>query len=325
VKPEENLEERLSAFYTKVASPVLTDLRLDLGRPTNDLYPDPLPDLFAGQQLLVVGRYTSGGPTTVTLEGTIDGRRERLTFGDLSFAADDRRHSYLPGLWATRRIGYLLDQLRLLGTSRALVDEVVQLSTRYGIVTPYTSFFVNEQDPSSQAAQRSAAEQVQRNLAAAPAAGAAGVAASDAARALREAPVAAPRAAFPEVPPIPAGAIPSPPLLPAPPGAPASTVTPGGRAPLAFTPPAGGQASVSPPAANLAERLQRVADRAFVLRDGVWTDTTYTADQGTRRVAFGSDAYFSLLAERPELATYFAVGERVIVVLDGQAYEVTTE
>ncbi|HZS00471.1 MAG TPA: VIT domain-containing protein [Chloroflexota bacterium] len=305
VKPEENLEERLSAFYTKVASPVLTDLRLDLGRPTHDLYPDPLPDLFAGQQLLVVGRYASGGPTTVTLEGTIDGRRERLTFDDLTLVDDDRRQSYLPGLWATRRIGYLLDQLRLLGTNRALVDEVVQLSTRYGIVTPYTSFFVNEQvDPTSQAGQRAAAEAVQRNLAAAPATGAAGVAASDAARALQQAPVAAP----------------SPPLLPPPPAAPTGTVA--GGAPLGFTPPGAGAAGTAQPAVNVADRLQRVGDRAFVLRDGVWTDTTYSAGQETRRVAFGSDAYFALLAERPELAAYFAVGERVIVVLDGQAYEV---
>jgi Ca-activated chloride channel family protein len=285
---------------------VLTDLRLDLGRPTHDLYPDPLPDLFAGQQLLVVGRYASGGPTTVTLEGTIDGRRERLTFDDLSLVDDDRRQSYLPGLWATRRIGYLLDQLRLLGTNRALVDEVVQLSTRYGIVTPYTSFFVNEQvNPTSEAGQRAAAEEVQRTLAAAPAAGAAGVAASDAARALREAPVAAP----------------SPPLLPPPPGAPAGAAS-AGRAPLAFTPPAVGPSGATQPAASVGERLQRVGDRAFVLRDGVWTDTTYRAGRETRRVAFGSDDYFALLAERPELAAYFAVGERVIVVLDGQAYEV---
>lgn len=304
VKPEENLEERLGAFYTKVASPVLTDLRLDLGRATQDLYPDPLPDLFAGQQLMVVGRYRNGGPTTVTLEGTMDGRRERLTFGDLTLVEDDRRQSYLPGLWATRRIGYLLEQLRLLGTNRDMVEEVVSLSTRYGILTPYTAFFVNEQgDVSGQAGQRAAAESLQRNLAAAPATGAAGVAASDAARALQQAPVAAPRAAM--------GGAASTPAAPPVPGRPGPATTAG-------TPPV---SSV----AEAAERLQRVADRAFVLREGVWTDTAYSPGQPTRRVAFGSDAYFALLAERPDLAPYFALGDRVVVVLDGQAYEVATE
>src|SRR5205823_3187006 len=67
VKPEEDLEERLSAFYAKVASPVLTDVRLEFSRPVRESYPDPVPDLFAGQQLLVVGRYPGGGPTTVII------------------------------------------------------------------------------------------------------------------------------------------------------------------------------------------------------------------------------------------------------------------
>ena len=79
-------------------------------------------------------------------------------------------------------------------------------------------------------------------------------------------------------------------------------------------------------AVNVADRLQRIAERAFVLRDGVWTDTAFcSSGQGTRRVVFGSDGYFGLLTERPELATYFALGDRVIVVLDGQAYEVAAE
>jgi Ca-activated chloride channel family protein len=84
---------------------------------------------------------------------------------------------------------------------------------------------------------------------------------------------------------------------------------------------AGGQSTP----ADLAARLQRVGDKAFVLRGGVWTDTTYEDGLQRRRVAIGSGAYFALLSERPELAPYFAVGERVIVVLDGQAYEVTAD
>jgi Ca-activated chloride channel homolog len=286
VKPEENLEERLSAFYTKVASPVLTDVRLEFSRPTRDLYPDPLPDLFAGQQLLVVGRYPSGGPTTVTLEGSVDGRRERLAFGDLTLVDDDRRANYLPGLWATRRVGTLLERLRLLGTSREVVDEVVALSTRYGIVTPYTSFFVNEQvDVANANGRREAGDQVQRQVAAAPPAGAAGVAASQTTQALQNAPVAG-------------GASPRPAAAPGR-GDPASTLTDA--------------------------RVQRVADRAFVLRDNVWVDTAYVEGQPRRRVSLGADDYFALLTERPELAAYFAIGERVIVVLDGVAYEVASD
>jgi Ca-activated chloride channel family protein len=289
VKPDENIEERLGAFYTKIASPVLTDLRLDVSRAIRDVYPEPLPDLFAGQQLMVVGRYRDAGPTSLTLEGTVEGRRETLRFDGLSLADDDRRQTSLPGLWATRRVGHLLEQMRLMGTNRELVDEVVALSTRYGIVTPYTSFFVDERiDVTGAEGRRQASEQVQRQVAAAPAAGAAGVAASDATRALQQAPLAAP-----------------------------APTRPAANAPA----PRDGSAA---PASNVADRLQRVADKAFVLRGEVWTDTAYTAGQPTRQVAFGSDEYFALLRDRPELAAYLAVGERVVVVLDGQAYEVVS-
>jgi Ca-activated chloride channel family protein len=292
VKPEENLEERLSAFYLKVASPVLTDVRLDLGRPIHQFYPERTPDLFAGQQLLVVGRYASGGPTTVQLEGTVDGRREVLTFGDLSLTEDDRRQNYLPGLWATRRVGHLLSQLRLLGSNREMIDEVVALSTRYGILTPYTAFFVNEQvDVRSEAGRRAAGEQVQRNFAAAPPAGAAGVAASDTARALQQAPVAAPT----------------------------SAARIGGSAPGSQPGQAGSVGG------NVAERLQRVGEKAFVWREAGWVDTAYSAGQRTERVVFASDAYFRLLAEAPELAPYFALGERVIVVVGERVFEIVPE
>jgi hypothetical protein len=68
--------------------------------------------------------------------------------------------------------------------------------------------------------------------------------------------------------------------------------------------------------------LKQVADKTFLLRNGVWLDTTYKEGTPTTKVAFGSEDYFKLLAARPEWGKYFAVGERVIVLLDGKAYEV---
>ena len=58
VLPEERLDETLSAFYEKISTPVLADLSLDFGEiGVYDLYPSPLPDLFSGSQIIVVGRY----------------------------------------------------------------------------------------------------------------------------------------------------------------------------------------------------------------------------------------------------------------------------
>ncbi|MBZ0297466.1 MAG: hypothetical protein K8L99_33220, partial [Anaerolineae bacterium] len=73
-----------------------------------------------------------------------------------------------------------------------------------------------------------------------------------------------------------------------------------------------------------ANPIQTVNGKTFILQNDVWTDTTYEPDtMETTKVEFLSDAYFDLLAQQPDLADYFAIGERVIVVLEGVAYEVT--
>ena len=69
--------------------------------------------------------------------------------------------------------------------------------------------------------------------------------------------------------------------------------------------------------------VRYVGDKTFVLNDGVWTDTTFDPDKMTPiEVSFGSDDYFDLIAARPEWGRYFALGEHIIVVLEGTAYEV---
>jgi Ca-activated chloride channel family protein len=67
-----------------------------------------------------------------------------------------------------------------------------------------------------------------------------------------------------------------------------------------------------------------VEGKTFFLRDGVWTDSTFDPDtMAAEQVPFLSDAYFALLNAQPRLGPFFALGDRVIVVLDGAAYEVT--
>ncbi len=167
VQPGERLDEALSTFYAKISTPVLTDLELDFGDvPVYDLYPSPLPDLFRGSQIVVVGRYRQGGeanPTDVRLSGMVNGAEQVFVFEDQEFSqassADDPLASVLPRLWATRKIGYLLNQARLNGADTETVDQIVRLSIRYGIVTPYTSYLVTEELPLGEAAQEVIVEQ----------------------------------------------------------------------------------------------------------------------------------------------------------------------
>jgi Ca-activated chloride channel family protein len=62
-----------------------------------------------------------------------------MTFPTKS-AGDDK--SFVEDLWARRKVGYLLDQIRINGEKKELVDEVVTLAKKYGIATPYTSYLV---------------------------------------------------------------------------------------------------------------------------------------------------------------------------------------
>jgi len=137
----------VSGFYAKVSTPVLADLDLDFGGVhAEEIYPYPLPDLFAGTQLVVVGRYRRGGATALTLRGEINLKPQAFTYEDLTFRQQGGE-PFIARLWATRKIGHLLDQIRLRGKDRELVEEVVSLSLRYGIATPYTSFLVEEPQP----------------------------------------------------------------------------------------------------------------------------------------------------------------------------------
>ena len=73
-----------------------------------------------------------------------------------------------------------------------------------------------------------------------------------------------------------------------------------------------------------AASVQRVGDKTFLLREGVWTDTEITADTRLPEttVTFGSDEYYALLRQVPALARYFALGERVAVIHEGRLYRV---
>ncbi|HZY41311.1 MAG TPA: VWA domain-containing protein, partial [Anaerolineae bacterium] len=194
VRPGQSIDEEVSAFYARISTPVLADIHIDFGPVTvSDVYPQPLPDLFAGSQLVMVGRYTGSGPAAITLKGNVNGQAQTFTY-EGSFASASGAN-FIPRLWATRKIGYLLNQIRLYGENKEYVDQIVNLSVRYGIVTPYTSFLVQEgADVFSQAGRQALSDKQYQNYAAAPApaTGAGAVDAAQAQQQLRAADQAAP-------------------------------------------------------------------------------------------------------------------------------------
>jgi uncharacterized protein YegL len=142
VRPSEDIEVKVSTFYQKISHPILTDIELSFkGMDVREIYPREIPDIFKGSQLLVIGNYDGSGRARVELSGSSRGAARKYTYR--VNVAPDEHNSFIPRLWATRRIGYLVDQLRLHGQNSELVNEVVGLSKKYGIITEYTSFLVD--------------------------------------------------------------------------------------------------------------------------------------------------------------------------------------
>jgi Ca-activated chloride channel family protein len=276
VLPGERLDEAVSGFYEKINTPVLTNLDLDFGDlRVYDLYPSPLPDLFSGSQIIILGRYRQSGETTIRLSGQIESNTQSFDFPGQVFSnqsKDQYPENTLPRLWATRKIGYLLNKIRLNGPDQETIGQIVSLSIRYGIVTPYTSYLVSETAPLSASEQERIAGEQLNKMQAMPAAPAYGQAAVE--RAIDE----------------------------------------------------GSLAEADAPAAleeSGSKQIRVMGGKTFVLQGDRWLDTAFDPDSmSTVEVQFLSDEYFDLAASNPELASAFAVGQSVIVVFDGRAYEV---
>lgn len=148
VEPQEDIEVKVSNFFARINHPVLTDLRLDMAGVETDLsYPRALPDIFKGSQLTIIGRYNNPiqmDHVRLGLSGNSRGANRTLFYNNLSFPLREDANDFLPRLWATRRVGWLMEQIRSNGEQRELHDEIVDLGTRYGIVTPYTSYLALE-------------------------------------------------------------------------------------------------------------------------------------------------------------------------------------
>jgi Ca-activated chloride channel family protein len=153
VRPNEDIEASVSALYRKIGAPVMTDIKVTVdvedadedSSPVSRIYPKGEFDLFAGDQVVLVGRYRKSGDAKVKLVGKIGGDEESFDFpAKLVDNSDDDTNAFVAKLWATRRVGEIIDEIDLKGRNEELVKELVALATEHGILTPYTSFLADE-------------------------------------------------------------------------------------------------------------------------------------------------------------------------------------
>lgn len=324
VLPEEDIEVKVSSFFAKIKEPVLANpsLKFTGDVRTTKLYPSPLPDLFKGEQLVLVGRYSGKGDSTAVIEGSVNGAKKKFTY-EAKFTEESSDNDFIPRLWATRRVGYLMDEIRLHGENSELRDEVTELARRYGIVTPYTAYLILEDETSrgvpmtmrsmqnfdgDHAARKEAAQvwhEFKQNRD-----GDKAVADSLSGNALKLAQAPAPalasggdafnrRYGFSSSAGLPATT------------APASTATPMAS-------------STQGRLVQYANQSQFVAGKNFFQNNSQWTDAAVQKHPDAKpvRIQFGSPEYFEFAAKNTNALPWLALGDEVQFVLDRKVYQV---
>ena len=284
VKPEENLTERVNAFIAGLAEPLLLDLAVTMPQAELfDIEPGTLPDLYAGVPVILAGRYRVPGTHGAQLTGTgVDGRTELPR--ELTLAAQDTTADFVARIWAQRRVGALLAQVRRNGESAELKEEIIGLAKEFGLVTPYTSYLVLEPQMEAELARR---REGTTNFS------------------VMNAPAAAPTATRDMA----SGR-----------GMGESTGATAVQASEKLDEYRGSD-QVDDDLQGNAVRL--VGNRQFLYRNGIWFEAGLeTGDTVTVAVAPYSSDYFAL-ARQPELARILALGREVVFRHDGKVYRIT--
>jgi Ca-activated chloride channel family protein len=347
VKPDEDIEVKVSSFADKISQPVLSHVKVEVDKlKIASQHPKILPDLFGGDQLTIFGRYQGKGDYAIRLTGDVNGAAREFVY-EGTFPDSNPDNEFIPRLWATRRVGYLLDEIRLRGESGELKDEVIRLSREFGIMTPYTSYLVLENDQEYinrgisrpgvergegrderadevvKTASRRWTEPEKENSRERASAEAKGAPAAEQPAPTTVVPVFDYSVADAD-------------------GAGVGSGASAGRA----RKPAGYRIAGAKheeidgylkkqsgnEAIKLSEAIQgykdrlttkedtsavrHVGSRIFYLINGVWVDSEYKEQMKATRVSFASDEYFKLLADKPEIKRCLALGEKVIVCLD---------
>ena len=280
VPPGADVGDAVGGVLGKLARPALVDLRIvDAPVRFEDQAPAALPDLFYGEELVMLARYHGEGSGPVVIEGTRNGRRERFTIA-ATFARHESDHDYIPMLWASRRIGELTRQIRLEGSSPALIAQVRDLGLRYGILTEYTSYLVQEpgvvaQNPPIPMPSGAAGAREMTG-------GGAFIAAkASAAMAQSGSFAAADRAASVRLEELRVAGV--------------------------------DERSRSAGRASKGNEVMRAGGRLFARRDGVWTDLAQRDSVKLTTVAPFSPAYFALVRARPALRSALGVGAPLVI------------
>ncbi|MBN2754641.1 MAG: VWA domain-containing protein [Candidatus Goldbacteria bacterium] len=286
INPSDSIEESVSALASRIASPALAGITLsfDGSAGVYDMYPKRIPDMFAGSQITVTGRFKGNGMTQVKVSGETSGSRKEYKF-PVDFSDDGRDESVMK-LWASKKVTYLMDEINLRGRNKEIEREIVSLGKKYGIVTPYTSFLITDESLKERALGGRSAESVMQDLAQVKT-GSFAVQRSKSISMAKKAEAAAPASMMPSA----AGM---------------------------------DMAEAQEMNRQISAAVVNAGGRAFVLdNDGRYTDTEFNQNKDkAKTIKYLSEEYFKLSKISSEISEILSLGNKVLFKYDNMFYEI---
>ena len=151
----DEIESRITNFYRRIKNPVLLSPSVTFSSPDiNNVFPNSLPNLYIGQQMIVSGRYTVAGMLNVTLSGRAFNQPVTYNYNFTRIDTPDVRYQFLTKIWAKQKIENLLVVYYSLNPNSpeaiALRQQIIALSVAYGVISPFTSFGPPTNSPSQE-------------------------------------------------------------------------------------------------------------------------------------------------------------------------------
>jgi len=157
-RPSE-VAERIGDLFAKIENPVLTDIKLVWPDPDAETWPERVPDLYAGEPVVLVSRM-----------GTTHGRLAMSGVrGDGAWEADVRlkiraERAGVNRLWARRKISALMDRKAVGESEETIREQVLKVALDHHLVSKYTSLVAVDVTPTRPESEGVSTRPVPTNL-----------------------------------------------------------------------------------------------------------------------------------------------------------------
>jgi Ca-activated chloride channel homolog len=129
----------MNRFFERISHPAMTDVSIDWGgMKVEDIYPKRVPDLFVGRPVVVTGRFSGKGSTTVRIKGQAGDKAREVTI-PVNLGDATATHTGLAAVWARMKIAELSQQA-IMEPGEKWPGQIKAVALEYGLMSSYTAF-----------------------------------------------------------------------------------------------------------------------------------------------------------------------------------------